>query len=266
MADRIQPTQILEAIRAFYDDLPSLLGEKQWPAARPVIDEWIARLAAAPAESQGLEASMELVASLSRYPNARERLRSELSRQQVQAVLGESQALDKAIIDLFRYDEGDQEKTRHVVINADGTGGGTSRKTGNLRLDVRRLLDIITDTATGAIGVLTSSHELAIVSGVLGVIRGINKAITIELTEKDARVFSALIEGHADEAAISEGALLELANARRKALGLAALQLEELRASLYILEQIQSVARVPEMPDHWAIVESYRIRGNAAAR
>ena len=130
-------------------------------------------------------------------------------------------------------------------------------------MDLRRVLDVVTDTASSAIGALTSSHQVAIISGVLGVIRGINRAVTVDIAEKDARVFFAMNTGHADRIAISEASLLGIANDHRRGWGLAEITLTELRASLYTLEQIHCVSRTPEIPDQWRIVESFRVREKA---
>lgn len=122
MANQIVPAQVLLAVQELYEDLPELIGEQQWLAAKPAVDEWMARLAESAATLHGLDDSMELVACLSSYPNVREHLRSELSGQQVRAALGDNaSSVERATLDFFRYEEGSEETVRRVVLNANGT-------------------------------------------------------------------------------------------------------------------------------------------------
>jgi hypothetical protein len=261
VSNLIEPGHLAKAVESIYSELPALFGEKEWPEAERMIRDRLAVIAnVGTPEPEAIEASMDLVRLLSRFPDVRERVRSQLAAVQLADafcdVIGEQ---GTEVLAFFRLEEPDQASLRRVVINPDGTGGGATRKLANLRLDSRRLLDILTDTASGAIVAITG-HQLAIVTGVLSVLRAINKAITVDLTEKDARVFCELVLARADKVAVSESVLLETANQHRRTMGIAEITLPELRVSLCALEQIHCVARTPEIPDQWSIVESYHVR------
>jgi hypothetical protein len=253
MAEAIRAMEVAEAVQTFYDELPGMLGSTEWQRTQSVIDGYLVEMKT----GEGQIAAMKLLQVLARFPAARERMEGELLFRRLKAA-GAINPENRSGIEYFRLgDEG--QGLRHVTIRPGGTGGATSRKFGNLRLDASRLLDAVGNTASGVIGAAVSSSHLVIITSVLGVIRGINKALTVDISETNARVFWALVRSRAEQAAIGEATLLATANEERSAAGLPALSAEQLRESLYALEAIQSVARVPEMPDHWYIVESFHV-------
>jgi len=254
MAEMVSALEIADAAQAIYDELPGLMGAAEFEEVKPAIDGYLDEMK----NSGNQGAAMKLLQLFARFPAVRMRIQSEL----LFSPLEEAGLIDRenrSALAYFRPREAADE-LRHVSIRPGGTGGATSRKFRNVSLDVRRLLDVVGDTATSTISTALSTSHLAIITGVLGVIRGINKAITMDISEANARVFWELVQSHAEKASIGETALLVNANEERRAAGLAELSAEQLRESLYTLEGIRSIARVPEMPDHWYIVESFHVK------
>jgi hypothetical protein len=252
MAEAVKPMEIADAMEAIYDELPEMVGTAEWQDVKSAID---AHLTVMKSGDDSL-AAMKLLQVLARFPAARERMQDELLFRRLKEA-GTIERENRSALAYFR--QGDEAELRHVTMKPGGVGGAISRKFQNLRLDVRRLLDAVGDVSGSAIAVAVSGSHLTIITSILSVIRGINKAVTVDISETHARVFWTLVRSRAEQAAVREASLLASANEERRAAGLTALSAEQLRESLYALEAIRSIARVPEMPDHWYIIESFQV-------
>ena len=268
MTNEIEPTQVLQAVRSLYSELPSMVGEKDWDdTIKPTVDQYLSELEQSQINSSGaIQASLKLMQCLSRIPDVREKIRTHLMIQQVEKTTGESIDPEiKSSMVFFRLDNADEESVRRITIKKEGIDGATSYKLSNLYLDRQRLLDALADTASGAVGVLTNPNPFGIIAGVLGVFRALYKAITVDISQQDASVFWGLIQGQADQAAISENSLLDITNDQRQKLGISQLSSDELRSSLSVLEKVKSIKKAPGKSGYFTIVESFRITNNSVS-
>ena len=134
-----------------------------------------------------------------------------------------------------------------------GVGGGTSRKPGNIRLNVERLFLAISKGAFSAVGV---SHTPWLVPFAALILWDEYKSCTKALlSENDASVLYAMWMHRDDDDLIQKSDVANKVNHERSRRSQSGLSTSQLRTALANLEQIQCIKPSRKSPDKWWLCE-----------
>ncbi len=258
MADPYSPSHILAALNAAESDLSALLGD-DWPG----LADRYHRLKAALADEQGQWlASVEVMELFAPYEAARERLNRAILEQDLRSSVALGLAEIAEQIGATPPTAAPPE-TLMRGISIQSPTQARSIKLGNLSFDFGEMSELaagVLMTGSDVIGDLGARDYVLVAAGVLLIARSLPKAMTVELSEREATVFYGFTQAAGADKTATEAAILERANAARQEIGLEPLDADDLRNALHKLGEIKSVQRVEGSPDRWQIVEQYRLK------
>jgi len=258
MADLYSPSNILAALNAAEPDLIALIGD-DWPQ----LADRYRQLKAALADEEGQWlASVEIIELFAPYAAARERLNRAILEQDLRGSVALGLADIAAQIGATPAAAAPPEP-RMRSISLKSPAQATSIKLGNFSFDFGEVSELaagVIMTGSDVIGDLGVKHYVLVAAGVLLIARSLLKAMTVELSEREATVFYGLAQAAGPDKTATEAAILQRANAARKEVGLKPLDADDLRNALHRLAEIKSVGRVEGSPDRWQIVEQYHLK------
>ena len=127
-----------------------------------------------------------------------------------------------------------------ITAHSSGSGGGRSRKPGNIYLNWAKLMDLVPDITIAAVGGATSPHWLLPFIG-LYVWNKLWCSSKEELTETEATVICALWKNRNNEHRITEDTGFEKTNVARTAMELAPLSRNEFDGAVNRLLEMKCI-------------------------
>jgi hypothetical protein len=144
-----------------------------------------------------------------------------------------------------------------IVMATDWQGGGTSRKPGNILLDLRKLTKAISEGALGVVSIPGAPWAAVFLAAALVV--DVQSMVNVPLSEREAAILWTMWEHH-DQFSVDGIGLRELVNAELRRHGRQGISSQELDQSLRILERIGCIEA--KRGDHsiWHLTESITVR------
>jgi hypothetical protein len=142
-----------------------------------------------------------------------------------------------------------------IVMNSSARGGGRSTKPGNIRLNFGQLLDTVAE------GILTleSINAWTLPLGLLIVLRGLSRNLSVQLTESDAVTISAMWKAGIDNGFIAKFADIKTnADLHARKYQRNALSPADIRHSITNLVTLGSVKPIKGEDDKWKVYEEIR--------
>jgi hypothetical protein len=128
----------------------------------------------------------------------------------------------------------------------------------------QRLGNLADHTLPAALGVAgATSHLLLVMLALLVTARMLQKAMTIELSEREACVFWGMIQASRRDHIAQTSDIVRHTNEEieRYQLALAPLSEAQIRNSLSKLAELKVIASIPDKTEKWRIIEGFTIRG-----
>jgi hypothetical protein len=144
-----------------------------------------------------------------------------------------------------------------VTMRPGGTGGGVTVKSGNVTLNMRKLIAAIAGGVLTAVGV--SQAPWTAVFGALVVWDSLYSAGTIDLSEKEAAVMWTLWQLKDENNTVADAGLLRYVNITRRQFSRNELSQRELNSALTKLERIGTVERTSKGKSRWWLREWVRV-------
>lgn len=281
------PQNILIAVTRIRDELPTLVDDKEWETIRDTLFSTIQHLSDCSDSRKQFVLASEIVSTLAPYDDARARLRFELI---LQGILQEHIApqlntfvnnlkIDYSAIPTLatasnaviswswdalgdispEHLEAASISVRGIEIPPGGIGGAKSIKFKNLNLDLGEMSKIAAGAMLAGFSMIEKPHILVIIGGILLTICALTEAMSVEITEQEASVFWGFILTRDKNNVADEASLLTNTNIEREHCGLEPLTERQFRYSLVKLEQLKCIQSIEEQPEHWRIIENYKI-------
>jgi hypothetical protein len=134
-----------------------------------------------------------------------------------------------------------------------------SIKVSNLSRDVSTLLE---HGGTSVLGVAGATvNPVLLVIAVLLAIKGLRKAASVELTEKEACVFWGVIQASKRGYVAESAAIIRHTNEEMERYQLAPLSEAQIHNSPSRLAELKVIASIPNEAGQWRIIEGFTIRG-----
>lgn len=271
------PHSVLAAVQRIYDVLPNLVGT-DWSSIQPQVDAHIATLQTQP---DAYLASAQLFGLLARYEPARLRLSEELIVQQTVAAnlsgplaeikLSMDDTLLAVMMSGFVWEvdsstvpplDESLKTVRAIAMKDGGADGAKSIKFKNLDLDLGKMMTVGAGFFLAGQDMLDKPTPFMIAGGILVLVGTLLSEMTVKIEQQEATVFWGFIVAtneHPKDRQASVDAIFTTTNAERRKRGLPDLTDEQLKHSLYKLEQLGSVERVEG--DRYRIIEKFKVKG-----
>lgn len=148
---------------------------------------------------------------------------------------------------------------RTVIISLGD--GGKSFKLGNLWLDLRKLLTVISTSTLSFVGAVAVPWTTPL--AVLLVLDALRETMTKNITEKQASVLYTLWSRGGQAHSIGFDKMLVLVNEDRSCHGYAAITPGELRDAIATLQHIGCIEQSGDNPKKWRLRERIQLKGGA---
>jgi hypothetical protein len=282
--EMMSPFSILSAVNRLLAELPDLLGPEAWSREGHRITTTLEQLEHTRDRQELAKLASQLQSTIAKYDRARTRLNAELHIQaDVLGTLDQSLAEIANTLDLNEVQtlgsiaattyalswsvESDDIvplevlKTRAMSLKEGGVGGAKSVKFSNMSVDLGEVSEIVAGTLLNGFSILEKPHPFLIAAGILLMFRALYKAMTVQITERDASVFWGIIQSRDPQNnTATEHAILETTNRERMARGLSPLNKLEFSNALITLEALKCITAVPDHSRTWRIVERYQVK------
>jgi hypothetical protein len=169
--------------------------------------------------------------------------------------------LSKAVLDSYvstQPPEKPSSTIEFVVMGRMGTGGGRSTKTGNIKLNIGKLLDAV---AAGVIVAVDAAKDpLTVPLAALVIWNSLWRAAQVTISETEAGVLYTMWLNKSTEHDVPDEGLLEKCNALLDKYDRPMLTKRRLREALKTLERIETIERSPRDPKKmWWLREWVRV-------
>lgn len=259
MSNIDSPKNILSALIRAEAELINLVSG-DWPH---LADRYSQLKAALANEEDKWLASVEIKELFAPYPSARQRLEGAILEQDLQGSVALGMAAIASQIGAS-YEAAAPPEPRMRGIFVKSPTQARSIKLGNFSFDFGEMSELaagIVMTGNDLIGDFGAKQYVLVAAGVLLVARSLLKAMTVELSEREATVFYGFAQAAGGDKSAAEADILERTNAARKEIGLKPLDADDLKNALHKLAQICSVQHIETSSDRWQIVETYKVKG-----
>jgi len=158
--------------------------------------------------------------------------------------------------------EESEEGTRAITLKDGGAAGAKSVKFKNLDIDLGKTLTIGAGFLLASQDMLDKLTPFAVAGGILVMVGTLLGEMTVKIEQQEATVFWGFIVATNDrpkDRQVTTEAIFSTTNAERRKRGLPELSDEQLKHSLYKLEQLGSIARVDS--DIYRIIEHFKVKG-----
>jgi hypothetical protein len=235
MAELMSPFNIFAAVTRLESELPALVGPEVWTQIGNRVIALLDQLRQSNVPNEQRMFAGDLFKLLVAYPDARERLTTELRLQDgIGAELTEDLAL---LASQFGIDTGNLESqvaaglfavrwsipaetfpnaeevhTKSITVKEGGLDGAKSVKFRNLDLDFEAASEIAAGAFLQGFAILDKPHPFVIAAGMLLLIRALRKTMTVQISERDASVFWGFIQARNQDNIAPESAIFDRTN------------------------------------------------------
>ncbi len=254
MSNINSPENIRSALDAVEEELIALVGEA-WPTIALRYRESYRALA----EEEGKWlASVEIKELFAPYQAARKRLDAAIVEQDV---LG---GVRRDMIEIAASMGGAPAREDHPrFVFMKGPSKAKSIKLGNIKFDLGETTELsagVLLTTDQIFSDLSARRYVLVAAGVLLVARHLYKAISIDLSEREATVFYGFTQAAGEDKTATEAHILERANRARAEIPLTPLGAADVKIVLQKLSALKSVEKVVGRESVWRIIEKYRVK------
>lgn len=144
-----------------------------------------------------------------------------------------------------------------AIMPSGGRGGGTSIKPGNVRMNIRKLVNAIASGVLTIVGVVQVPWTALF--GALVVWESLYSSVEVKLTETEASVLWTLWLLKDDRFTVAKDGLLSNVNSERQRYGRSPMTHTELGDSLSSLVRIKSIKQSADDPTRWWLCEWVRV-------
>lgn len=193
-----------------------------------------------------------------RQREKQEQLRTLISSELIQRGVNTSEAYTLAAAFMARAvrvapPEEQREIIEYITLNRTGRGGGRTSKPGNIRFNIRALIDALSSGTLGVVGVQEMPYLLPLVAIVFW--NAIRRSMNIQLTENEGAVLYVMWMHRDSENKVPNSGLLDKVNAHLKKYGRTPLSTGDLDSACKRLEQIACIRRARSDREKWWLRE-----------